>query len=96
MVICSPAKTLTAEPASISVAALAVELSEAAFTEPLVETVTALPTMASCQLLLSVSVVPRRLLVWVQTMAPGVAPTVRTLPTSVEPPVRPVQPRLAL
>ena len=66
----------------------------ALLTAPVVDTVTALPTVAFTQVLRTVSVLARRALVWVQTMATSPALTVRTLPASAV--ALPVQARLAL
>ena len=91
IVITSPAKTATALPVSVSFGVPAVEARLALLAAPVVDTVTAFPTIAFTQVLAKASEVEMRVLVSVHRMAPGVAPMVSTLPTRVVPPVRPVQ-----
>ena len=96
MLIASPANTATDDPVSVSLAVLAVEARLVLFVAPAVETVTALPTIALAQVLRRVSVATWRLLVSVQTIGPaGVPLMVSRLPTSVVPPVNPVQAKVA-
>ena len=93
IVICSPANTVTAAPTSVSFGVAAVELSEALFVAPVVDTVTALPTIAFTQVLAKVRPAAIRVFVSVQTIATGVEPMVSWLPTRVVPPERPLQVR---
>ena len=95
--IASPANTWKVAAVSVSDAVFATEFSECVpDSVELPLTVTALVSAALVQVLVRARVAVLRELVSVQTIAPGVAPTVSTLPTRVVPPVRPVQARDAL